>query len=198
MKKQEIQKIKDKVSTLLGQRVAEIYRLDDAVTCGFFPANRSEKIVHEQLKTIKRIESDYALDSFCNFRWTYQDRVILTRQDIFQPSHSFLKEHGLTIMDNIEETGFHYDEYSGSRFDEIVEQNFKPVYEQTLRFIVKKINVSKFGDLILEFENGYRLEIFIDTSDPLNCWAFSEIGVPNNITVGGNAIVEEDVDVTLT
>ena len=58
--------------------------------------------------------------------------------------------------------------------------------------------MSKFGDLILEFENGYRLEIFIDTSDPLNCWAFSEIGVPNNITVGGNAIVEEDVDVTLT
>lgn len=99
---------------------------------------------------------------------------------------------------NAEIPNFHYDEYSGSRFDEIVEQNFKPVYEQTQSFIVKKINVSKFGDLTMDFENGYRLEIFIDTSDPLDCWAFSEIGVPNNITIGGNAIVEEDIDVTLS
>ena len=198
MKKQEIQKIKDKVSTLLGQRMVNMERWDNYAEFGFIPANRDVEIIRDQLRTTERIEEDFVVAAFCTFRWTYQDRIILANQDMFQPSIPILEANGLGIRDGEDVPDFDYLEYGSNRFDEINEQTFRPVYEQTLGFIVKKINVSKFGDLTIDFENGYRLEVFINVSDPNNCWQFYEIGVPHNITVGGNAIVEEDVDVTLT
>lgn len=198
MKKQEIQKIEDKVDVLTGQRMVEMERWDDYAEFGFVPAETDEKIIQEQLKTIERIQSDYTIAAFCTFRWTYKDRVVLAEQDIFQPSLPILEKNKLGIREGAEVKDFNFNKHGNNRFDEINEQNFRPIFEQTRSFIVKKINISKFGDLTMEFENGYRLEIFINVSDPHNCWEFYQLGTVNNIMVGANEIIQEDIDVTQT
>lgn len=198
MKKEEIQKIKDKIDVLIGMRMVEIERLGNTVGFGFISIDKDEAIIKNQLREIERIAPDYTIDAFGMFRWTYRDRVVLARQDMFEPSLAILKANGLDVREGAQVPDFDCDEYGNNRFDEINEQNFKPIYEQTKSFLVKKISISKFGDLTMDFENGYGLEIFIDASDPLNCWEFSEICKANNITIGANEIVEEDIDITQT
>lgn len=198
MKKQEIQKIKGKTEILLGMRMVDMERWDDSMLCGFIPANKDEEIIQQELRMIERIDFDYRIATHGVFRWTYKDRVILAYQDIFQPSIAILDDNGLGIRGGDEIKDFDFNEWGNNRFDEINEQNFKPIYQQTKGFVVKKIDISRFGDLTIKFENGYRLEIFIDVSDPLNCWEFYQPGEINNIMIGGNEVVEENIDVTQT
>ena len=197
MKKAEIQKIKDKASILIGQRMVGMERWDASMECEFMPLER-EHILKEQLKTRGGMFGDYSIDVYCPFRWTYLDRVVLASQDMFQPSTSILKEHGLEIREGAMVKDYDYNVCGANRFDEINKADFKAIIENTKTFIVRKITVSKFGDLTISFENGFTLEVFINVSDPENCWAFYETGELNNITIGGNVIVEEDIDITQT
>lgn len=195
MKTQEIQRIKDKVSILEGMRMVEMERWDSDLECGFVSADMNEEILRRQIEADEYVDKDYMVFAFGHFRWTYQNRVILTQRDMFQPSLPILKANHLEIGEGYKVENYNYDEQGCNRFDEINEQHFKPIYQHTKSFIVKKVSISKFGDLIIDFENGYRLEVFIDVSDPLGCWQFHEICAVNNIYVGGNGILEEDIDV---
>lgn len=198
MKKEDLKRIKDKVEILMGMRMVEMIRWDDYVEFGFVPGNKDEAVLQAELKKIERIDFDYVIAAFGCFRWLFKDRVILAERDMYQPSLPILEANNLTIGEGYKVENYNYNERGNNRLDEINDTIFRPIYQQTRSFIVKKVTVSKYGDLTLDFENGYRLEIFIDVSDALLCWDFYQPTVINNIRVGANEIIEEDVDVTQT
>ena len=64
---------------------------------------------------------------------------------------------------------FDWDVLGNNHFDDMIA---KYIGDEPSDFVVKKITVSKFGDLKITFTNGFTLELFAEGSDDSINWRF--------------------------
>jgi hypothetical protein len=127
------------------------------------------------------------------FRMTCGDEIILSKNDMFCPSTTKENEPGFDWSAWAADENDGWDVKGNNRYDEICSQYFN---DEPFDFAVKKVTVSKWGDLKIEFENGFVLETFVDASGDEECWCFFVVNDLNSfITITGRGLsVDDDVD----
>ena len=147
MKKCEIELINKLLSKLVGQPLRKICRAAATVLMSYGD------------------DDGYALHVDCSFRMTCGSRIVFAISDMFLTSTKLIEE------DDFDWGSFEWDVIGNNRFDERVKKYF---YDEPFGFIVKKISVSKLGDLAISFENGFELELFASGLE--ENWRFFECG----------------------
>lgn len=95
--------------------------------------------------------AEYALHIQCSWRITFDNKIVIAARDFYSPNS---KWNG-----HIED--FDWDIQGNNRFDERI-QSFINDNEQ---IIVEEIAVDDFGGFTVILSNGYKLEIFPDSSE---------------------------------
>lgn len=182
MKTEEIQLVKEKISKINKTQLKSFNRFGSVADIGFGElVTKNIKSFDDERKIItKTIEiPKYSLHIDCHFRLSCGSEIILSRGDIFQPSNKVIVDQYLEL-----ET-FDWDIKDNNKFDEICNKYFHNV---TMNFEVKKIVISKLGDLKISFENNFLLEISPDISGNQECWRFFEQNSENHLIVSGLGI----------
>lgn len=189
MKKKDMDLIQEKIGVLIGQPLREIYRFAGASThFGFgemvetdvFERDESNKLVKgddgKYVKT-KGLRPKFALRNECCMRMTCGDEIVFAKHDIFLPNSALLNQS------NFDWDSFDWKVFGGNYFDEMVE---KYLGKEPFGFVVKKISVSKFGDLTIKFENEFSLELFADSSGRDENWRFFDMNphTPHLVVLG--------------
>ncbi|MDR0221769.1 MAG: hypothetical protein LBI54_10255 [Lachnospiraceae bacterium] len=115
----------------------------------------------------------FAVHIHGRFRITCGDRIVLAKNDMFEPSSKIENEPGFDwdAWESDENDG--WDAVGNNRYDELCSRYFA---DEPLEFVVKKATVSRWGDLKVVFENGFVLETFVDNTGDIECWVFFEDG----------------------
>ena len=190
MTNQNAYKIKKTLSNLIGEPLRELGRSGPMIVLNF-----GELIEITDLKIGKdgrplrdengrgiptmSVAGKYVLHSLCSMRLTLDDKVILAKSDVFLPT----EEHAAK-PDFAWET-FDWHTFGNTAFDELVAIHFGEKFDD---YIVKSLNVNKFGDLTITFENGFALEFFVDGSGDSENWRFGEINSTESLILTGNGI----------
>lgn len=174
--------IKETLQILIGKELVSFIRAGSMGDLGF--GEYVEKEIrgfdeHKKIITKKVNVPKYTLHIDCHFRLSLGNTIILSRGDIFQPA-LYLENN-----DSFDYQSFNWDDYGKNRFDEIVNET---LFKENSNFSVKKIVVSKLGDLKFHFENGFLLEIHPDISDHEECWRFFEQKNDNHLIVSGKGV----------
>ena len=193
MTKLEINKIHESLSVLIGQPMTSIGRSGIVTYVNFgelievddFLFDKEGRVVYSENKkpvTFKVMEGKYAIEGNCCTRFICDDEIILSKRDISLPNTQIGSRPDFSF-DN-----FKWHIPGNNYYDEAID---KYRLKDITGFIIKKIEVSKFGDLTILFGNGYALEYFMDTSstnDAMN-WNFHEITATRSIiTVSSSGI----------
>ena len=186
MKQFELNKVIENLTKLKGQPFNEILRTGSMVCLGFGDKIKSKTVYKTTAGLFEVKESQkskYALHIDGLFRISYNDKILLTRDDIFKPSNAI-------GYNNFDEKTFEWDVAGNNRFDEEITDIFH-LTKQTP--IVKDIRVNVFGDLSITLSNGYNIDVFIDTNEAEEYWRFFEVGnneIPH-IVITGHGYCEE-------
>ncbi len=173
MNKIELDKVRKILIQLKGQPFNEILRNGSMLCLGFGEKVKSKtvfKTTEGGFEVKESLKSKYALHIDGLFRISFNDKILLTQDDIFKPSVAIQD-------DDFDEETFQWDTKGHNKFDEEI-SNIFDLTKQTL--LVKDIQVNKYGDLSINLSNDYDIDVFIDTSEAEECWRFFEVG--NNET----------------
>lgn len=178
MNKKQLSIITKALSSLNGEQLQTVMRAGSMADIGF--GNYIDKTVNRRneqnilVPTVVHVPK-FALHIDGRFRITCGDEIIVAKNDMFNPSSKKESEPNFDwdVWATDEDDG--WDVRGNNRYDEICSHYFS---DELFEFTVKKVIVSKWGDLKLEFENGFVLEIFVDASKNEECWRFF---VANNL-----------------
>ena len=106
----------------------------------------------------EKLVGDYALHIQCPWRITRGGKIITGRGDIF-----------CTPEESEESTPAEFDWQKGNRFDRIVAVLFD---NEQCQFAVQSVRVGEAGGLVIELEDGYKLEVFPHDSESAEHWRF--------------------------
>jgi hypothetical protein len=106
----------------------------------------------------EQLVGDYALHIQCPWRMTLGDKIITGRGDIF-----------CTPEESEEPNPTDFDWQTGNRFDRIVAVLFD---HESRQFTVQGVQAGDAGSLVLELEDGYKLEVFPHDSEGGEHWRF--------------------------
>jgi len=183
MYKEDISKINNAISVLIGQPLRSVSRAGSMIMVNF--GDFIEKKTSERMKASDRnsdraIVGNLALHIECCARFTCGNEIIFAKSDIFLP--------GIHLLDSLDLkwSGFEWDVLGSNYFDEMVSKHFG---EHMHGFVVKEVFISKFGDLRISFENNFVLELFADGSGGSENWRFFEVNSDNaHLVVFGDSI----------
>ena len=178
MNKKDMKFIEESLSVILGQSLRNITRSGPMIIIDF-----GELIEIDTLKLsedgriardkngkpipIKEMRGQHGFNILCSMRFTCGDEVIFAKSDIFLPTEEISNKDDF-IWDT-----FDWHTYGNSIFEELVSKHF--VDGNFSNYIVKNIKITKFGDLIIQFENEFVLELFADGTEYSENWRFGEI-----------------------
>lgn len=169
MKKYEFDEIMTRLTKVKGQPLNEALRTGSMLCLGFGEKIKSKTVYKTNSGTFETKEtqrSKYVLHIESFFRITFDDDILLTRDDMFMPST-------LIQCNDFDEENFQWDEKGNNKLDEKLSQIFARTKES---LCVKEVQVSKVGDLHICLSDDYNIDVFIDTSETEECWRFFEAG----------------------
>jgi hypothetical protein len=123
----------------------------------------------------------------CAYRVGRDCEIILTENDYYVPSTEIQEKadaEGRAVDFDEDRIG----KLGNNRIDEIMESRFKNLEG----FVVKSVAINAFGDLRIQFTNGYSIDAFIDTSDVDECWRFFHPTQEDDLVVTGKGIQQDD------
>lgn len=157
--------------------------------------SRLNALMRQPLHTLSR-QSDMLLLSFgeqlmtlriqCFYRLMEQGRILLARNDVYQPAESMwqLWEQMGYEHDYIPED-FHSDEPGANRLDEQLER----LNEDLSGMTVKAAMLDHFGDLTVVFTCGAVLSVMVDTCGGEECWRLMDgHGEADDLVVYGDGV----------
>jgi len=194
MTKREILYIEETLSVLIGQPMHSLERIGPNLAANFGELIEIDTIkLGEDRRPVrdkngrgiptKRMEGKHVLESLCSSRFTCGDDIVFAKSDMFLPNDEIANR-----PDFVWDT-FEWHVYGNNYFDRIVAKHFNGDFSN---YIVKSVKANKFGDLTIEFENSFVLELFADGSGYSENWSFGEINSSKPlIAVTGNGIDTE-------
>ena len=108
-------------------------------------------------------ETIYDLSIICSMRFYKDDSYIFASHDMYQPIDSLFN------YDDFVWDTFPWHEKGNNKLDKAIERHFNNNFND---YVVKSMQVKQFGDLTIQFTNGYTLEIFSDASGFSENWRF--------------------------
>lgn len=137
---------------IIGKPICAIGRVSNMLWIGI---GEKIKVVNQKGREVEK--SMYALHIQCQWRIINRAKkeILLASSDIYSPR---------TDMDS--QNDFDWDSQGNNLFDEKSQRwlkEKKPIY-------IKKYKIDQWGDLVLFFSNGERLQTFNSASDDTECW----------------------------
>jgi len=194
MNKKDIKFIEESLSVIIGQPLRDVTRSGPMMIIDFgelieidtFKLSKDGRIARDENEKpipVKRMRGQYCLTPLCSMRFTCGDEVVFAKSDIFLPTEEHFKKEDF-IWDT-----FDWHTYGNSVFEELVAKHF--VDGNFSDYIVKSIKISKFGDLVITFENEFVLELFADGSEYSENWRFGKIDSTESLIVTSKGIIDE-------
>ena len=198
MTKQEISFVKEKLSVLIGEPLRMFDRAGPLATLEFgelvkiavMPLRDENGIAlrDEDGNIIrkKELSGRYLLHVDTALRFSIGNHIITGSGDIPLPNDE--------VYDSAEPEftfeGFNW-RIDGNLFDQQLERHFcDKDYDS---YIVKDIDITKFGDLTITFENGFVIETFCDSFIGFEDWTFADVtNDKDSITIVGGRIERGD------
>jgi hypothetical protein len=191
MKAEDILVIKDRIQSLLNQQLQRIFRFEGFLCLQFGrlieSETRSPRRLHRnengEISAKKVLIGEYVLHLSEAYRISHQDEIILAQCDRYNPSTGVEKRaeaEGRTP--DWEKDDF--DAVGHNKLDETIGLRFRDLADVT----VDAIDVSRFGDLVIKFANGFILETFSNSAQDDECWRFWHEGDANHLVVTGVGI----------
>jgi len=206
MKKQDIKIIKETLEVLNGQPLRTLGRAGSLIVVDFgefvetdMPCDdENGKLVRDENGRVvykKGLRGRHSFSVECSMRLTCGSEILLAKSDITLPNTT-LAQTQKNEIDGVEVfdwDNFDWSVRGGNYFDEMVE---KYIGDEPFEFIVKKIDVSKFGDVSIVFENHFVLEFFADGSKGSENWCFYEVGTDpeKSLVVMGDGIEKDGME----
>ena len=189
MNKNDLEKVYCRLSVLKGRPLRMLNRAGSMVKAYFgddvetdvWALDAENKLCRDGLGKIYKVKDTlpkYALHAECTSRITCDGKIILAKSDIFLPAQKIASD------ECFEWENFVWDEMGNNYFDEVTSDL---ISKSTPDFIVKDVSISKYGDVSIQFENGFVLELFADGSSGSENWRFFENG-----TESGHLIMSGD------
>lgn len=172
MKKEQLIIVSQALDCLKGENLRYVMRAGSMGDLGF--GNDVDKTVNRRneqnllVPTVARVPK-FALHIDGRFRITCGDEIILAKNDMFHPSSKIESKPDFDWDAWATNEIDSWDVRGNNRYDEICSHYFSG---ELFQFTIKKVIVSKWGDLRLEFENDFILETFVDVSKDEECWRF--------------------------
>lgn len=166
MTKKDIEFIKDKLSIIIGEPLQEFDRAGMGIFLTFGELVEVSSSIVKGSPTYE-LSGKYTLDIDTSARFYIGNNIILTKEDISLPNPTLANQQGLTFQN------FEWHIRGNNYFDWAVQRHFSG--RDFSGYIVKDIDVTKFGDLTIYFKNDFVLETFIDSVTSLENWSFGDI-----------------------
>jgi hypothetical protein len=193
MTKKELCIVTNALECLKGEKFRCIHRAANMGTLGF--GKDVERLTKRKNKdnvwvpTVDKV-SKYALHIQSRFRFTCKDEIIVGTNDMYYPSSKIFTKPDFDWTKWYDGEYGERDAIGNESFDEICEQYFN---NELTDYIVKTIKANKFGDLKIEFENGFKLEVFVDTCGDDECWRFFDMeSEDDHLVVTGQGLLIRD------
>jgi hypothetical protein len=186
MNNKELKSIKEKLSILKDQPLRFTFRGADMLCLQF--GRVIEKTFRYQKdengKPLTELAGEYALHIQCFYRLSCGNEIILAKSDLYEPSSIILNKP------DFDWDSFDYDDIGNNRLDEIIATRLNELEG----FIVDTIQVTKFGDIIITFTNGFLLEGYSDdSSKDSEFWRFFKSGLDEpHLVINGTGIEKDD------
>ena len=146
--------IKNRLSALLNMPLNYIMRCGGMGDFGF-----GEDVLFTNFRGETRLVSKYGLHLQCAFRLVDSKNILLANLDMY------------TNNSKTEWTeDFAWDICGANYYDEQTEKLMIEVSKKNI--IVTKIEANLYGDLKIEFSNGWILDVFVNESSDEECWRF--------------------------
>ena len=198
MKKEDLAIVSEALNRLKGEKLRYINRAGSMGDFGFgddIEKNAYRHNEHMELVPTSVNSPKFAVHIDGRFRMTCGDEIILSKNDMFNPSTKKESEPNFNWDTWATDENDGWDVRDNNRYDEICSRYFNG---ELFEFTVKKVTVSKWGDLKIEFENGFALEIFVDASGDEECWCFFVVNDMNSfVTITGQGL-SVDIDEGIT
>ena len=186
MKRQDIETIKETISVLVGQPLRNLGRAGTSLVVANFGKLVEKNMMHldengewmrdesGKISRRKGLQGNIEIHISCSVRMTCGDEILLSKSDIFLPNTKLAQTQKVEIdeMEFFDWDNFDPSAYGSNYFDEKVG---KYVGDEPFEFAVKKVSVTKFGDLTIGFENGFALELFADGANDSENWCIHKI-----------------------
>lgn len=145
--------ILEKINRLLNKKLSSIGRAGSMLWVGF-----GKWITKKNYRDEIRKVNEYSLHVSCSWRFTDGKNIIMASRDMYLP------KNGEYIDD------FDWDVIGNNRFDERINIIHREINKNIIT--VDELKIDKYGSLIVQFNNGYVLEVFPDDSLEEEYWRF--------------------------
>ncbi len=168
MKFKKRRHILSRLSVLDGEEFRYISRAGTTITLGFgedvpcigYFKNETGQIVYG-----KCLKAKHALHVQCIFSINRKNKTLLSQDDLCKPSRSF-KKSGKDFDTEPDEIG-------NTKYDQIIE---KHSHKLGCGETVTNIDVTKFGDLVIELTNGFYVLVIPYRKHENEAWRFFDVG----------------------
>jgi hypothetical protein len=157
---------------LRGKALWRCLRAADMATFDFGKRRRIQNAQGEENEV-----GEYALHVQCAWRIIQNDRVIIGDRDLYYPADY---RAGAEIPDE-----FDWD-HNPNRRDRLTSSFFE---DGKREFVVKEINTGEGGILHIMMSEGYSLQIFPDSSLPIESWRLFKVGQRGHFVVSGTGLL---------
>jgi len=142
------------IKLLIGEPLYGICREADMGDIGF-----GMPITVKNHRGVERIKSSFALHLQCPFRIVSKDKIIFTAYDIYLDySGEWMPEMSWDVLGK-----------------NLYDKRTKEWFESNPSLKVENVEMSMQGDLKVIFNNGDKLEVFVNHSTDDECWRFFEM-----------------------
>lgn len=159
----ELNLVQTHLNQLMGLSITEVARVSDMLTVTF--------------------GSKVALRIQCYYRLTEQGRILLARNDVYQPSEAMWSLwRTLGYEEDFIPEDFRSDEEGANRLDEHLGQLRQDLSGLTVRTAM----LNQLGDLTIVFTCGATLTVMSDTSGGEECWRLMTDDGSDDLVVYGD------------
>jgi hypothetical protein len=117
---------------------------------------------------------NYALHLQSGFRVRTKEKLLIANLDMFDPTDTVIGDPSFAWEQ------YDWDIQGNNCYDEWTQRFGK----ESSDGIVRAVEVSDFGDLTIEIDNGMIIEVFVNSSTQ-ECWRFFERGADHHLVVTG-------------
>lgn len=188
MTTENLNQIRETLSTLIGQPLHKITRAADTICLhlgGLIEKRCAVRGEDGRFTVSSAMVGEYALHVSSCFRLSCGKTIVAAKSDLYQPSAAARAEFGEELPEE-----YDYDTIGNNRLDEIIFSSLSDLDG----CIVQKIIVRRFGDLRIVFSNGFEMELIVDLSGGEECWRFFRHGDADHLVITGQGLAVDAME----